>query len=421
MRHDRKNWLRGGALTALLTVTLATAAPAADETGGMPGSWLSQYSSARTLGLGGAFVASADNALGALWNPAGLSWMYQNEVAVEYGRLYEGTSLNALGFTVPGNKLPTFGVSMFALRSGEFQKTNELNDDLGTFSEGDMAFLFTASKALSPRLSLGTNVKVVRQSVEEFSSGGIGFDLGGMYEVSPSLRIGASVLNIGGPSLSLRDTPEEFPIEFRGGFTAMMFGGRGMLSAQADLLEETGMRLHGGIEYWLQPRFALRMGYDNDASPAGGVSYRISNPLLLDYGMQDQELGLTHRVGFSYRFGGFSAVSTADPDIFSPTGTNSVTKIHLKAKTKAAAESWTLQIFDKLDLVVREFGGKGLPPAHLLWDGKDAAGLPLADGSYRYQLTVLDLEGRLIESPEGVVVISTGGPTGDVPVIPVSR
>jgi hypothetical protein len=419
MRHDQWTWLRLGALSGLLSMTLATAVPAQDATGGMPGSWLSQYSSARTMGLGGAYVASADNALGALWNPAGLSWMYQNEVAFEYGRLYEGTSLNAIGFTVPGNKLPTFGISMFSLRSGEFQKTNELNDDLGTFSEGDMAFLFTASKALSPRFSVGTNIKVVRQSIEEFSSGGVGFDLGGMYQVSPAIRVGASMLNVGGPSLTLRNTSEEFPIEFRGGFTAMLLGGRAMLSAQADMLKETGMRLHGGFEYWLQPRLALRMGYDNDAAPAGGVSYQISTPLQLDYGLQDQELGLAHRVGLSYRFGGFSAVSRAEPEIFSPTGTNSVTKIHLKAKTKANAESWTLQIFDKLDIVVREFGGKGLPPAHLLWDGKDAAGLPLADGTYRYQLVVMDLEGRRIESPEGFVEISTGGPKGDVPVIPV--
>src|SRR5881296_264424 len=103
------------------------------ETGsqGLPGEWLSRYSSARTLGLGGAFAASADDPLGALWNPAGLSLMYQNQLSFENARLFEETSVNAVSFAVPGSFLPSFGVSMVSLNSGEFQKTNELNDALG--------------------------------------------------------------------------------------------------------------------------------------------------------------------------------------------------------------------------------------------------------------------------------------------------
>ena len=49
---------------------------------------------------------------------------------------------------------------------------------------------------------------------------------------------------------------------------------------------------------------------------------------------------------------------------------------------------------DKTDRIVRRFGGKGEPPAHVMWDGKDEAGLPLPDGAYHYVLTVNDAEGR---------------------------
>jgi hypothetical protein len=45
--------------------------------------------------------------------------------------------------------------------------------------------------------------------------------------------------------------------------------------------------------------------------------------------------------------------------------------------------------------------------------------LLLSDGDYRYTLTVHDVEGRVIESHTRVVQISTGGPQGAVPVIPV--
>ena len=105
--------------------------------------------------------------------------------------------------------------------------------------------------------------------------------------------------------------------------------------------------------------------------------------------------------------------------MFSPTGEKATNKIDLNARTKAETESWNMTLVNKSEENDRTFGGKGVPPAHLQWDGKDETGLPLPDGDYRYTLTVHDIEGRIIESRTRVVLISTGGPHGAVPVIPV--
>ena len=389
-----------------------------DENGGAPGSWLSTYVSARSLGLGGAYVGAADDAASVVYNPAGLAMLVPNEVRFETARLFEDTSINAFNFAVPGNKLPTFGLSIISLQSGNFDRTNELNDPLGDFHEGETAYLFTVARNINPQLALGTNVKLVRQTVEDFNAGGVGFDLGGVYQVSPNVRVGLSVQNIGGPNITLRDTKETYPIEFRGGFAATLFNGRGLLSAEVDQAEGPGVRIHGGSEYWVQPMVALRVGY-NDNAPGGGLSYRFSGKYQFDYGVLDHPLGLTHRIGLSYRFGGFFASAKASPEIFSPTGENAVTKISLNARTKADPDSWTLSLVNKADEVVRKFGGKGQPPAQILWDGKDETGLPLADGVYRYTLQVNDAEGRVIDSRTRTIEISTGGPQGAVPVIPV--
>lgn len=407
----------GIALLAALTLWTG-AASAESENGGAPGSWLSQYVSARTLGLGGAFVGVADDASSVVWNPAGLATLVPNEVRFETARLFEDTSINALNFAVPGNKLPSFGLSVVNLSSGQFDRTNELNDPLGSFSEGETAYIFSMARNVNPRFALGANVKLIRQQVEDFSGTGVGFDLGGLMNVTPTIRIGASVLNLGGPGITLRDTKETYPIEFRGGFSAMLLQGRGMLSAEVDQASGPGTRFRGGSEYWVQPAFALRIGLD-DQSPAGGMSYRFAGHYQFDYGVLDHPLGLTHRVGLSYRFGGFFASAKADPEIFSPTGERAVTKIDLNARTKAEVEDWSLDLISKSNEAVRRFGGKGAPPAHILWDGKDETGLPLADGTYHYRLTVHDSEGRVIESRDRVVEISTGGPQGEVPVIPV--
>jgi hypothetical protein len=405
-------------LSAVLGLALALPSPSAAQqaAAGGPGEWLDRYAGARTLGLGSAFVANADDPLGVLWNPAGLSSMNQNELRFENSRLYEGTSINAIGFAVPGSWLPSLGVSVFSLGSGDFQRTNELNDPLGTFHEGETAYLLTASKSISPKLSVGANFKLVQQTIEDFSGGGYGLDLGGNLALTPSLKVGASVMNLGGPSIKLRDTSEPWPTVIRGGASLGLFDGRGMVAAELDQSQGMGTRFHGGAEYWIQRQFALRMGYD-DSYATGGFSYRFAPQYQVDYGVADNPLGLTHRVGIAYRFGGFFASSSAEPSVFSPTGEHAVTKISLNARTKAEPQTWSLDILNKSDEVVRRFGGQGQPPSHLQWDGKDENGMPLADGNYRYSLVVHDAAGRVVTGPTHVLEISTGGPQGTVPLV----
>ena len=410
---------------AVLTASLLAALPGVAWTQespdqGAPGSWLDTYVGARTLGLGGAFVGTADDVSAVLWNPAGLSQLVPNEIRFETAQLFEDTSIHSLGFAVPGKRLPSFAVSVVTLRSGTFERTNELNDPLGDFSDNEIAYIFTMSRNVNPRLAVGLNAKLVQQSVEDFSANGFGFDLGGLFDVTPTVRVGASVQNLGGPNLTLRTTSETYPVHVRAGLAVRVMGGRGLLTAEIDKSGEQSVGLHGGTEYWVQPMLGLRIGM-NDREPGGGLSYRFANSYQLDYGISDHALGMSHRVGITYRFGGFFASAKASPEVFSPTGENAVTKIELNARTKANTQDWSLALVDKANTVVRTFGGQGIPPPHLLWDGKDQAGLPVADGTYRYRLVVRDAEGRGIESPERQLEISTTGPQGAVPVIPVQQ
>ncbi len=414
---DHKN--RGLALAALFAAALAafgaSGARAADQSAGMPGDWLSQYLGPRPAGVGGAFVAVADDPIGVVWNPAGLSFMSQNQVSAETSRLFESTSINGFSFAVPGRRFPSFGLTILNLRSGEFEKTNDLNEPLGTFEESDMAFFISASKNLTPRFALGVNAKVVNHTVDEFDAAGFGADIGALYQILPSLRIGASLLNIGGPTLNMRSIDETYPVEFRGGFSFYFFGGRGLVSAELNQRKGPGTTFLGGTEFWVHRMVALRLGYAG-SEPSGGFSFRVSPDLRFDYAAVDHELGVTQSVALSYLFGGFFASSQAVPSVFSPLGQQSVTKFQLAAKTKADAQSWSLDIVDKSSQVVRRFSGQGQPPAHIMWDGKDEAGLPLPDGIYNYQLVVVDAQGGRLEGHLRTVEITTEGPKGAVPV-----
>jgi hypothetical protein len=402
---------------AFATLTIASHAARAEEAAaGMPGDWLARYATARSIGLGGAFVAAADDALGVVWNPAGLQQNLQNAVHFETARYFEDTSINGLSFVMPARRLPTLGFTMLSLSSDGFERTNELNESMGTFKNSDMAFLLSASKSVTPKLALGANIKVVRQEVESFTSTGVGGDLGALYQVTPRLRAGLSVLNVGGPSLSAREVKESYPLEVRGGLAFGYLSGRGLLSIEADHREGPGTTFHAGTEVWFQEMFGLRAGY-NAEEPAGGFSYRMNQQLQFDYGMNDHELGLVHYVALSYKFGGFFANSYASPDVFSPIGENSVTQFNIKSRTKAETKQWQLDVVDKHNQIVRTFGGLGVPPAHVMWDGKDENGMTLPDGYYTYRLVVSDEEGRVLKADERKVQITTSGPQGGVPVI----
>ena len=415
---DHRN--HGFALAVLFAATLAalgaTASHADDQSSGLPGDWLSRYLGPRPAGVGGAFVAVADDPIGVVWNPAGLSFMSQNQLSAETSILFESTSINGLGFAVPGRRFPSFGLTILNLRSGEFQRTNELNEPLGDFAESDMAFFLSASKNITPKLALGVSAKVVRHSVEEFDAAGFGADIGALYQVLPWLRIGASLLNIGGPTLNMRAIDETYPAEFRGGLSFFFLDGRGLLSTELNHREGPGTSFRAGTEFWVHRSMALRLGYAGE-EPSGGLSFRVSPDIRFDYAAVDHELGVTHSVALSYQFGGFFASSQAVPQAFSPLGQQSVTKFQLAARTKADAQLWSLDIVDKSNQVVRRFSGKGQPPAHIMWDGKDETGLPLPDGMYSYQLVVVDDQGGRLEGHPRTVEITTEGPKGVVPVI----
>ncbi len=409
----------GVVLTLALTLTLTlgaslptTAATTADE--GLPGDWLSRYASPFAIGMGGATVAVGAEPQAALWNPAGLSWLRRNVVQATSTVLFDDTSVNGLSFVMPSNRMPTIGLNLLYLKSGEFERTNELNQSLGTFTEGNLVMALTASQQLASRWSVGANVKMVRQTLEEFSAGGVGFDLGLMGELVPGVKLGASALNLGGPTITLRAKDETYAQEYRSGLAVTLLDGNGLVSAEAVHRDGPGTDLRIGGQFRLGA-LALRAGYFIE-NIAAGFSYEFENGLSLDYGMNDHELGLVHRFGLNYAFGGFYAGSQAKPAVFSPMGRNPVTKFLLTAHTKEDVRDWQLTISDRSGEIVRSYAGQGQPPAQIIWDGKDAAGLPLSDGHYAYVLNVVERDGRTTAGRQRTVEISTGGPQGSIGV-----
>ena len=249
--------------------------------------------------MGSAFVASSDEPLGSHVEP-GRALLH----GPEHGPLRDGqaatreTSLHSFSFAMPSRSLPSFGVSiLWPSAPGDIERTNELNESLGTFNEGDLAFLLERFQdpvsPPGPGDEPQDHLASRSRSSEPRESGA---DLGVLYDVTPAIRVGASLVNVGGPNLTLRERRRR---STRGCSAGELRPGcsraRALISAgDGSQLRVYGTSLHAGSEYWLYRSVALRVGYNQD-SPSAGMSYRFPSGLRVDYGLSDQELGMTHR------------------------------------------------------------------------------------------------------------------------------
>ncbi len=177
-------------LLVLLGVTAASAS--AQRVAKYGADFLAGGVGARALGMGGAYVAAANDVTATYWNPAGLSDTFYPQVAYMHAERFDGIvqfDYGALSF--PVNTRSSLGVAFF--RSGVDDIPNTLNawengqpvaENVTLFSAADYAFFVTYARRLRENLSAGASVKLVRRSIGDFASAwGYSLDVGAQYQL----------------------------------------------------------------------------------------------------------------------------------------------------------------------------------------------------------------------------------------------
>jgi len=171
-----------------------------------------------------------------------------------------------------------------------------------TYSAGLLGAISTAW------MNAGIAVKMVGESVDSVSAGGIALDAG-VTAGPPICKVGVSARNLG-PSVwksgGADPVEESLPFEIRAGAATRIW----KIGAGAEYAMPTGRKgnLMAGLEYWVIDLLALRAGVAG-VGDTGGT--RVTAGLTglfrgigLDYAMGTHELGLSHRIAVSYAFGG---------------------------------------------------------------------------------------------------------------------
>ena len=147
---------------------------------------------ARAAGMGGAVVASCDDATSAYWNPAGLLHIKDNvQVSLMHNEQFAGIVKQDYG-TVAFKFNEKSALAFSMIRVGVDDIPNTLNlfqngqldySRIKSFSSVDYGFIGSYARALPIEgLTVGGSVKVIRRVVGEFANAwGFGFDVGAQY------------------------------------------------------------------------------------------------------------------------------------------------------------------------------------------------------------------------------------------------
>jgi len=248
-------------LTLALILGISTLAMA-----GSAGSIFKFGTDAKSLAMGGAFVAVADNYSATYWNPAGLNQAQGVKLGGMNFRPYDVQGLN---FTYGGG---AFTLENFTVGGAYGQFGVDLGEEYGYDSDASYSeSVIVGSGAFGVDFAdIGANVK----SYNLGDSSGFGFDVGTLFSFS-GLSVGASASDIGGVDVGEDATVSSV---YRLGAAADLMD-VAVASAQVDLVEGGDTTIRAGLELTPIKQLAVRGGVI--VPPAGDVSFTAGAGLNL--------------------------------------------------------------------------------------------------------------------------------------------
>jgi hypothetical protein len=286
----RISWLKSLFIIFALCLPLSASDP------GDPGRLLDFGAGARSLGMGTAYTAIAQDATAAYWNPAGLAAVTRHEFNLLHAALYGGATYDFAGYGGyrAGDGVLGAYLARLSIDGADLRDAN--NNLLGSFGYSETALGAGYGMIIPalPTLSVGTSAHTLLRTLQGSSDQLSGLDIGGQYAMTSTLELGLMCRNV--LRLSQGDTDDKLPQEFRLGVGYQAVKG---LTLSADLENFTNVIL--GAEYAFSI-VSLRVGM-LDNSPTFGMGLRWKD-LTFDMAFaSNSDLGTSSRFSLGYAFG----------------------------------------------------------------------------------------------------------------------
>jgi hypothetical protein len=279
----------------LLVCSPATLAESGD--GGYAGTFLQLGLGARAMGMGGAFVAVADDATGGFFNPAGLVQITRPTMGVFYRKMTLDRRLSYLVFNQPIRDEATIALAWINAGVGDVvgrDRDGYITEDISNYENAVQLFL---GRKIIEQFSVGLEIDYIQFNLANINAYGVGFGVSAMGRPMPKLRLGLSVKNLGMRyswasgeywqqyGLLGSSVKEEFPFTVRAGASYLLLEDRILISSDFEKNDKQGSRIHLGAEGWALENVAGRIGYNRGSLTFGvGLRQKIHSYVLgFDY------------------------------------------------------------------------------------------------------------------------------------------
>ena len=166
---------------------------------------------ARAIGMGGAFVGTANDVTSLYWNNAGSARLSRSEAMFNHVEWIADTRFDHAALAVPLEGVGTLGLSFTSLSMDDMiVRTVERPDGTGErFSAGSFAVGVHYARSLSDKFSIGFTAKFISETIWDMQAQAFAIDVGTLFTTNflNGMRIGAQISNFGTDmKLSGRDT-----------------------------------------------------------------------------------------------------------------------------------------------------------------------------------------------------------------------
>lgn len=264
-----------------LNLGVTPAIYAADDAG-QAARYLRMGVGARPLGMGGAYIAVADDSSATYWNPAGLSQLKNREVQAMYSLLSLDRNYNFLNYVQPFGEGRCFGLSLINFGVEDIRETRSPEEkNIGYFDDKENTLIISYADNIYNRLLLGGNLKYLTQSMNPTTgkekAEGFGFDLGLLWIIKHRLSTGLIIQDIGTYLKWSTGHKDRLPVVVKLG-TAWWIKDNLLLAMDVEKVEKReNLLMHIGGEYRLSDMFSLRAGaiVTHHTFPTAGFSITL--------------------------------------------------------------------------------------------------------------------------------------------------
>jgi hypothetical protein len=294
---------------------------------------------ARAVGLGQAYVALANDAASAYWNPAGLALIGHSEGTFSRNAWIADVNLDYVAVAIDLETAGALAISYNVMNSGDMRVTTEERPE-GTgelFHVQDMCIGVSYARKLTDRVAIGGSMKYIHSSLWRLTGGTFAFDGGLRFETPlPGVSLGLSISNFGaklrmeGTTTAVRYDPDlrvlgnndgiiadlntkawNLPLLFRFGVAyAFVLDDMHTFTVATDVLYPNNdlNSMNVGAEYCFWNRVFFRGGYqgfflsDHEGGLNLGGGVRL-DPVKVDYAYTDMgRLASVHRFSVAVMF-----------------------------------------------------------------------------------------------------------------------